>query len=61
MLRKTIIVLAMPTALTSGLTVEAFEHGGGRGHGGGFGHGGHMNGLGGARIGSGQVGPEEGE
>jgi hypothetical protein len=28
MLRKTMIVLAMPTALTSGLTVEAFEHGG---------------------------------
>src|SRR4029077_7628186 len=39
------------------LTVEAFAHGGGRGHEGGFGHGGHMNGLGGARIGSGQVGP----
>ena len=31
MLRKTMIVLAMPTALTSGLTVEAFAHGGGRG------------------------------
>ena len=25
MLRKTMIVLAMPTALTSGLTVEAFD------------------------------------
>ena len=61
MLRKTMIALAKPTALTSGLTVEAFAHGGGRGHGGGFAHGGHMNGLGGARIGSGQVGPEEGE
>ena len=33
MLRKTMIVLAKPTALTSGLTVEAFAHGGGRGHG----------------------------
>jgi hypothetical protein len=37
MLRKAMIVLAMPTALTGGLTVEAFEHGGGTGHGGGFG------------------------
>ena len=53
MLRKTMIVLAMPTALTSGLTVEAFAHVGGRGHGGGFGGGGHMSGFGGARIGSG--------
>ena len=53
MLRKTMIVLAKPTALTSGLTVEAFAHGGGRGHGGGFGGGGHMSGFGGARIGSG--------
>ena len=53
MLRKTMIVLAMPTALTSGLTVEAFAHGGGRGHGGGFGGGGHMSGFGGARIGGG--------
>ena len=53
MLRKTMIVLAMPTALTSGLTVEAFAHGGGRGHAGGFGGGGQMSGFGGARIGSG--------
>ena len=53
MLRKTMIVLAMPTALTSGLTFDAFAHGGGRGHGGGFGGGGHMGGFGGARIGSG--------
>ena len=53
MLRKTMIALAKPTALTSGLTVEAFAHGGGRGHGGGFGGGGHMSGFGGARIGGG--------
>jgi hypothetical protein len=53
MLRKTMIVLAKAAALTSGLTVEAFAHGGGRGHGGGFGGGGHMGGFGGARIGSG--------
>ena len=53
MLRKTMIVLAKAAALTSGLTVEAFAHGGGRGHGGGFGGGGHMSGFGGARIGSG--------
>ena len=30
MLRKTMIVLAEAAALTSGLTVEAFAHGGGR-------------------------------
>ena len=53
MLRKTMIVLAKPTALTRGLTVEAFAHGGGRGHGGGFGGSGQMSGFGGARIGSG--------
>jgi hypothetical protein len=53
MLRKTMIVLAMPTALTSGLTVEAFEHGGGRGHGGGFGGDGRTGGFGSLRIGSG--------
>ena len=53
MLRKTMIVLAKAAALTSGLTVEAFEHGGGRGHGGGFGGSEHMGGFGGARIGSG--------
>ena len=61
MLRKTMIVLAKAAALTGAPTVGVFAHRGGRGHGGGFGHGGHMNGLGGARIGSGQVGPEEGE
>ena len=32
MLRKTMIVLANAASLTSGLTVEAFAHGGGRGH-----------------------------
>jgi hypothetical protein len=32
MLGKTMIVLAKAAALTSGLTVEAFPHGGGRGH-----------------------------
>ena len=32
MLRKTMIVLAKAAALTSGLTVEAFGHGGGRAH-----------------------------
>src|SRR5882757_3797676 len=32
MLRKTMIVLAEAAALTSGPTVEAFAHGGGRGH-----------------------------
>ena len=32
MLGKTMIVLAKAAALTSGLTVEAFAHGGGRGH-----------------------------
>ena len=53
MLRKTMIVLAKAAALTSGLTVEAFAHGGGRGHGGGFAGGGHMGGFGGARIGGG--------
>ena len=53
MLRKTMIVLAKPAALTSGLTVEAFAHGRGRGHGGGFGGGGHGGGYGGVRIGSG--------
>ena len=30
MLRKTVIVLAKVAALTSGLTTEAFAHGGGR-------------------------------
>ena len=50
MLRKTMIVLAKASALNSGLTVDAFAHGGGRGHGGGFGGGGHMGGFGGARI-----------
>jgi hypothetical protein len=32
MLRKTMIVLAGAAVLTSGLTVEAFAHGEGRGH-----------------------------
>jgi hypothetical protein len=32
MLGKTMIVLAKAAALTSGLTVEAFAHGSGRGH-----------------------------
>jgi hypothetical protein len=32
MLGKTMIVLAKAAALTGGLTVEAFAHGGGRGH-----------------------------
>jgi hypothetical protein len=50
MLRKTMIVLAKAAALTSGLTVDAFAHGGSRGHGGGFGGGGHMGGFGGGRI-----------
>ena len=53
MLRKTMIVLAKAAALTSGLTVDAFAHGGGRGHGGGFGGGEHVGGFGGARMGSG--------
>jgi hypothetical protein len=53
MLRKTMIVLAMPTALTSGLTVEAFAHGGGTGHGGGFGGDGRTGGFNSLRIGSG--------
>jgi hypothetical protein len=53
MLRKTMIVLAKAAAFTSGLTFDAFAHGGGRGHGGGFGGGGHMGGFGGARIGGG--------
>ena len=53
MLRKTMIVLATAAVLTSGLTVDAFAHGGGREHGGSFGAGGHMDGFSGARIGSG--------
>jgi hypothetical protein len=32
MLRKTMIVSAKAASLTSGLTVEAFAHGGGGGH-----------------------------
>jgi hypothetical protein len=50
MLRKSMIVLANPAALTSGLAVEAC---GGRKHRGGFCGGGHMGGFGGARICSG--------
>ena len=42
MLRKTMIVLAAATALTGGLTADAFARGGGGGHGGGFGGGAHM-------------------
>ena len=45
MLRKTMIVLAKAAALTSGLTVEAFDHGGGRGHAGGFGGDGRTGGF----------------
>jgi hypothetical protein len=48
MLRETMIVLAKAAALTSGLTVDAFARGDGRGLGGE-----HMGGFGGARIGSG--------
>jgi hypothetical protein len=44
MLRKTMIVLATTTALTGGLTADAFARGGGGGHGGGFGGGAHMGG-----------------
>jgi len=45
MLRKTMIVLAMATALTGGFAADAFARGGGGGgHGGGFGGGGHMGG-----------------
>jgi hypothetical protein len=45
MLRKTMIVLAQTAALTSGLTVVAFAHRGGRGHWGGFGGSAHMGGA----------------
>ena len=51
MLRKTMIVLATAAALTSGLTVDAFAHGGGGGHGGGS--GGHGGGFGGGGHGGG--------
>ena len=51
MLRQTMIVLAPATALTAGLTVDAFARGGG-GHGGGFGGGAHIGGgFGGAHMG----------
>ena len=57
MLRKTMIVLATVAALTGGLTVDAFAHGGGGGgggHGGGFGGGGgHGGGSGGGHFGGG--------
>ena len=46
MLRKTMIVLATATALTEGLTADAFARGGVGGHGGGFGGGAHMGGGG---------------
>jgi hypothetical protein len=44
MLRSIMIVLAMPAALTGGLTADAFARGGGGG--GGFGAGAHMGGGG---------------
>jgi hypothetical protein len=52
MIRKTMIVLATAAALTGGLTVEAFAHGGG-----GFG-GGHIGGgrVGGSHSGGGHFG-----
>jgi hypothetical protein len=60
MLRKTMIVLATAAALTGGLTVDAFAHGGGGGgggHGGGFG-GGHFGGghFGGGHFGGAEIG-----
>jgi hypothetical protein len=63
MLRKTMIVLATVAALTGGLTVDAFAHGGGGssgGHGGGFGGGGgHGSGFGGGHFGGGHFGGAE--
>ena len=60
MLRKTMIVLATAAALTGGLTVDAFAHGGGRGHGGSFGGGGgHGGGFGGGHFGGGHFGGAE--
>jgi hypothetical protein len=73
MLRKTMIVLATAAALTGGLTVDAFAHGGGGGgggHGGGFGGGGghgagfgggggHGAGFGGGHFGGGHFGGAE--
>src|SRR4029077_12577542 len=63
MLRKTMIVLATAAALTGGLTVDAFAHGGGGGgggHGGGFGGGGgHGGGFGGGHFGGGHFGGAE--
>ena len=59
MLRKTMIVLASVAALTGGLTVDAFAHGGGGGggHGGGFGGGGgHGGGHFGGGFGGGHFG-----
>src|SRR5580692_1922857 len=53
MLRKTMIVLAMATALTAGLTADAFARGGG---GGGHMGGGHIGGFGGAHMGGGFAG-----
>jgi hypothetical protein len=53
MLRTTMGVFVKAAALTSGLTVVAFTHRGGRGHWGGFRGSEHMGGFGGARIGSG--------
>ena len=68
MLRKTMIVFASVAALTGGLTVDAFAHGGGGGgggHGGGFGGGGghgggHFGGgFGGGHFGGGHFGGAE--
>ena len=63
MLRKTMIVLTTVAALTGGLTVDAFAHGGGGsggGHGGGFGGGGgHGSGFGGGHFGGGHLGGAE--
>ena len=47
MVRNTLIVLATAAALTGGLTVGAFAHGGGGGFGGGHFGGGHFGGGGG--------------
>jgi hypothetical protein len=60
MLRKTMIVLTTVAALTGGLTVDAFAHGGGGsggGHGAGFGGGGgHGSGFGGGHFGGAEIG-----
>jgi hypothetical protein len=53
MLPKTMGVFVKTAALTSGLTVVAFAHRGGRGHWGGFRGSAHLGGFGGTRTGSG--------